>query len=150
MTSYTTYAEVYAHTGTPLTQSDVEILIVEADRKINKLLRKSSLIPDYTDENLMSAGLAFTKALVAMRHRMDGRMPNSISVGGMSMSDNIDSVINLNNIEGESYVAVYVEEKTGRKATEMLGGTRVDRDMDEFKLDPNTIAKYDGDGSVGW
>ena len=93
MTSYCTYAEVLAMTGTAYPQVTVEAIIVFADRDLNAMLKAKGYAADYADDDLKEAGLNLAMSRVLTRMRMDGTKPASLSMGGLSMSDNIDTAI---------------------------------------------------------
>lgn len=147
MTSYCTYAEVVALSGTVYPQATVEALIVFADRDLNAMLKANGYAAAYTDDDLKEAGLNLAMARLLTRMRMDGTKPNSLTLpGGLSMSDSIDKAI-----EGHRQVAI---EKVQNYADSHLssGGTsgyeradRADQDMTDLKLNQLTMPSYRGD-----
>lgn len=104
MTSYCTYAEVLAMTGTAYPQVTVEAIIVLADKELNAMLAAKGIAAAYTDTGLQEAGLNLTMARVLTRMRMDGTKPNTLTLGGLTMSDSVDKAI-----EGHRTVAAIVE-----------------------------------------
>jgi len=146
MTSYCTYAEVLAMTGTAYPQVTVEAIIVFADRDLNAMLKAKGYAADYADDDLKEAGLNLTLARMFTRMRLDGTKPGSLSMGGLTMSDSIDKAI-----EGHRQVAM---EKVQNYADAHLssGGTsgyeradRADQDMTDLKLNQLTMPSYRGD-----
>lgn len=91
--SYSTNAKLTQMTGTTLSSTIQDALILEADYEINSYLYAAGLTPPASDTTLEAASLKLSTALVMTRHRMDGTMPGSLNIGDFSMSDNLDGAI---------------------------------------------------------
>jgi hypothetical protein len=91
--TYCTNAKLTQMTGTALSTTIQDALILEADYEINGWLYQAGLTPPASDTTLEVASLKLSTTLVMTRHRMDGTQPGSLSVGEFSMSDNIDAAI---------------------------------------------------------
>jgi hypothetical protein len=76
---------------------------------------------------------------------MDGTKPNSLSIAGLSMSDNVDNIVKQYEQQGLDLIAAYVSRVNGFSAEEMDGSSRCDEDMPDFALDPGSITHYGGD-----
>lgn len=91
--AYSTNAELTALTGTALSTTIQDAIIAQADREIDAMLYEAGLTPPASDTMLKGASLDMSIAGVMTRHRMDGTQPSSLTVGGVSSSDNIDAAI---------------------------------------------------------
>lgn len=139
--AYCTYADVLAHTGTDLVQATVEALINDSDRRIKAILKANGLTAPTSDDTLTSASIAFTKAQVLMRKRLDGSRPSSISVGGVSRSDTNDKMIDTLEGEGIALIAQYLSDVNGGTvATE--AAERADTEMSDLRMGQRTSPTY--------
>lgn len=147
MTSYCTYAEVLAMTGTAYPQVTVEAIIVFADRDLNAMLKAKGYAAAYTDDDLKEAGLNLAMARLMTRMRMDGTKPNTLTLpGGLSMSDSIDKAIEGHRQVAAEKVQNYVDSHTSSGgATGYERADRADQDMSDFAINPMTMPTYGGD-----
>lgn len=90
--SYCLYTELANLTGSSLAQAVLEAIIAQSDREIDAKLRRAGITGANTDD-LKAVSLEYSIAGVFTRYRLDGTKPASLSMGGLSMSDNIDSAI---------------------------------------------------------
>jgi hypothetical protein len=109
--AYCTYTELAQLTGTALSQSILEAIIAQSDREIDGILAKNNLSGSATGL-IKAASLEFSIAGVITRHRMDGTMPSSITLGGLTMSDNLDAQISQHRSNGQMYVQSFIDDTT--------------------------------------
>ena len=91
-TTYCTYTELAALTGSSYTQATLEAIINHCERKIDARLASAGLTGSANDV-LKSATLDLSKAEYMSRRRIDGTRPASIAAGAKSTSDSIDAEI---------------------------------------------------------
>ena len=89
--SYCTTTEVGYLTGTTLSDTIVGGIITESDRQVDAKLALYGLSGG--GDTCKSASLNLSVAGVLRRHQMDGTQPNSLGLGGISMSVDIESAI---------------------------------------------------------
>lgn len=106
--AYCAYTDIQNTTGTTLSQTIIEAVIAQADREIDGLLSKAGLSGGGTGL-IKAASIEFSIAGIITRHRMDGTMPSSITLGGLSMSDNLDALISLHRANGMRFVQDYID-----------------------------------------
>lgn len=99
--AYSTATELKALTGATLADADLEAIIDQADRTIDAKLRIAG-ITGANPADLKAASLEYSIAGLLTRYRLDGTKPASLSVGGLSMSDNIDSAIDEHLKKGDA------------------------------------------------
>ena len=90
--SYCTVSELSAVTGTDLSDAILGHIIALADLEISAVLRANGISSSNTND-LKVASLKLSIAGVITRHRMDGTMPDQLSVGQMSIGNNADAAI---------------------------------------------------------
>jgi hypothetical protein len=112
--AYCTYTELTQLTGSALSQSVLEAIIAQADREIDGILVKENLSGSATGL-IKAASLELSIAGVITRHRMDGTMPSSITLGGLTMADNLDAQISQHRSNGLMYVQNYIDENSSYK-----------------------------------
>lgn len=78
-------------TGSAYTTAELQALIDRADRQIDARLRAARVAG--SGDAIREASLSLSIAMLLTRMRMDGTKPASLSLGGLSMSDNIDQAI---------------------------------------------------------
>lgn len=105
---YCTNAKLTQMTGTTLSSTIQDAMILEADYEINGWLYEAGITPPGSDTTLEAASLKLSTALVMTRHRMDGTQPGSLSIGEFSMSDNIDAAITSLREGAKSLVDSYI------------------------------------------
>lgn len=145
MTSYCTYAEVLAMTGTAYPQATVEAIIVLADKELNAMLAAKGFAAAYTDSGLQEAGLNLALSRLLTRMRMDGTKPSSLSMGGLTMSDSIDKAIEGHRSVAESLISAYAD--ANRSSGGVSGPERADRadqDLTDLRLNQMSIPTYRG------
>lgn len=108
--AYSTHTELVSLTGSALTQTELEAIIAQADREIDAVLRIAG-ISGATSGDLKAASLEYAIAGVFTRYRLDGTKPASLSVGGLSMSDNIDSAIDEHRKKGDEILNGIIRSK---------------------------------------
>lgn len=91
--AYTTNAKLTLLTGTALSTTIQDAILAQADREIDAKLYEAGLTPPGSDATLEAASLDLGIAGVFTRHRMDGTQPDSLRVGEVSSSDDIDAAI---------------------------------------------------------
>jgi serine/threonine protein kinase HipA of HipAB toxin-antitoxin module len=146
MTSYCTYAEVLAMTGTAYPQATVEAMIVLADKEMNAMLAAKGIAAAYTDTGLQEAGLNLTMARVLTRMRIDGTKPDMLTVGGLTMKDSVDAAITGHRTVAAQLVQAYIDAHTSSGGSS--GYERADRsdaDMSDFALNSLTMPTYGDD-----
>ena len=89
--SYCSTAELVSATGATYETAVLQALIDRADRQINAKLNAARV--GGSGNAVKEASLCLSTAMLLTRMRMDGAKPASLSVGGLSMSDNIDQAI---------------------------------------------------------
>lgn len=113
--AYCIYPELVNLTGSELTVNELDEIIVQADSEIDACLYEAGLTPPGSDSILKAASLKLSIAGVVTRHRMDGTQPSSLSIGGLSLSDNLDGAITELRNGAKSLIDAYI-----RKATAAL------------------------------
>ena len=78
-------------TGSAYTTAELQAFIDRADRQINAKLNAARV--SGSGDAVKEASLCLSTSMLLTRMRMDGSKPASLSVGGLSMSDNIDQAI---------------------------------------------------------
>jgi hypothetical protein len=121
--AYCVYVEIKSLTGTELDSAVIEEIIEQADNEINALIYASGLTPPTSDSILKAASEKLSVIGIITRHRMDGTMPSSLSLGGLSMSDNLDAAIKDLRTSANVLVQSYIT----KNSTAMVSGqsTRV-------------------------
>lgn len=89
--AYCTNAELTALTGTELSTTIQDAIIAEADRQIDARLALYGV--SGSGNVCKSASLQLSTAGVLRRHQMDGTQPNSLNLGGVSLSVDVESAI---------------------------------------------------------
>lgn len=100
--SYCSTAELVSATGATYETAVLQALIDRADRQINARLNAARV--SGSSDAIKEASLSLSISMLLTRMRMDGAKPASLSVGGMSMSDNIDQAIEK--LETKAWVLV--------------------------------------------
>lgn len=106
------YTDIQNLTGTTLSQSIIEAIIAQSDREITGILAKVGLSGSATGL-VKSASIELSIAGIITRHRMDGTMPSTITLGGLTMSDNLDAAINYHRQVGLRYVQDFIDANSG-------------------------------------
>jgi hypothetical protein len=148
MTSYCTYVEVLAMSGTAYPQATVEAIILLADKELNAKLASKGYSSDYTNAGLQEAGLNLTLVRLFTRMRMDGTKPDSLSFGrsGLTMSDSIDKAIEGHQSKADELLMAYADaNRSSGGASGYERSDRVDQDMVELQLDQLILPTYRGD-----
>lgn len=101
--AYSLYTELANLTGSSLAQAVLEAIIAQSDRAIDAKLRIAGISGGNTND-LKAASLEYSIAGVLTRYRLDGTKPASLSMGGLSMSDNIDAAIDEHIRKGDEIV----------------------------------------------
>lgn len=107
--TYATNLELRKLTGTALADSILTEILNQADRHINAKLYAMGLSPSYGSDSLKGAALDLGQAGVLMRHRMDGTAPDSLTVGDLTMSTNIDEAIRYLTDRADKTVDAYAD-----------------------------------------
>lgn len=89
--SYCSTAELVSATGATYETAVLQALIDRADRQIKAKLNAARV--SGSGDAIKEASLSLSISMLLTRMRMDGAKPASLSVGGLSMSDNIDQAI---------------------------------------------------------
>ncbi len=89
--AYCTNAELTNLTGTELSTTIQDAIIAEADRQIDARLALYGV--SGSGNVCKSASLQLSMAGVLRRHQMDGTQPDSLNLGGISLSLNVDAAI---------------------------------------------------------
>lgn len=89
--AYCTNVELTALTGTELSTTIQDAIIAEADRQIDARLALYGV--SGSGNVCKSASLQLSTAGVLRRHQMDGTQPNSLNLGGVSLSVDVESAI---------------------------------------------------------
>lgn len=145
MTSYCTYAEVLAMTGTAYPQATIEAIIVLADKELNARLSALGHAAAYTDVGLQEAGLNLSLARLLTRMRMDGTKPDMLTMGGLTMKDGIDAAIAGHRAAADVLIAAYAD--AHRSSGGVSGYERADRadqDMTDLRLNQMDLPTYRG------
>lgn len=111
--AYCAYTDIQNLTGTTLSQSIIEAVIAQADREIDGILAKHDLSGSSTGL-IKAASIEFSISGIITRHRMDGTMPGSITMGGLTMTDNLDAAISYHRQLGLKYVQDYIDDSDTR------------------------------------
>lgn len=115
-TTYCTYTELANETGSTLSQTILEELINQAEREVNARLRVSG-ITGSADDALKSATLKLATANLLTRYRLDGTKPAGLTIGELSMSDNIDEAIRNLVAGGLALVQDYIKIRASTSTT---------------------------------
>ncbi len=114
--SYCTVEDLVAATGSAYDAVTLQALIDRADRQIDARLAVHGL--SGSGGIITEASLSLSISMLLTRMRIDGTKPSSLSIGGLSMSDNIDGAIAALEAKAaqliESYVAQQLERKRRR------------------------------------
>ncbi len=89
--SYCSTAELVSATGAAYDTATLQALIDRADRQIDARLNAAGVTGG--GNAIKEASLSLSISMLLTRMRMDGTKPASLSLGGLSMSDNIDQAI---------------------------------------------------------
>jgi len=89
--SYCSTAELVSATGATYDAAVLQALIDRADRQITARLNAARVTG--SGDAIKEASLSLSISMLLTRMRMDGTKPASLSMGGLSMSDNIDQAI---------------------------------------------------------
>lgn len=115
--AYCEYTDIQYMTGTTLSQTIIEAIIAQSDREIDGILSKVDLSGSATGL-IKAASIELSIAGIITRHRMDGTMPSSIAIGGLTMSDNLDASINYHRELGLKYVQDFIDVSTTSSAAD--------------------------------
>lgn len=91
--AYCIYLELKNLTGTELATDILDDIIAQADNEINSTLLASGISPPGANNMLKAASLKLSMIGVMTRHRMDGTQPGSLSLGDITLSDDINGAI---------------------------------------------------------
>jgi len=107
---YSTYDDVVALTGTSLTQAEVEKLIEVADEEINSVLSREgiSINTSSPPTQIYLASLYLSSALVLERQRTDITMPDSMRLGDLSVSLELEKHIQSYRKMAKETLAQYI------------------------------------------
>ena len=106
--AYCAYTDIQNLTGTTLSQSIIEAIIDQSDREIDGILSKADLSGSATGL-IKAVSIELSIAGIITRHRMDGTMPSSITLGGLTMADNLDAAVNYHRQIALKYVQDYID-----------------------------------------
>lgn len=145
--SYCSVAEVQALTGTNLSSSILTTYIALADAEIDAMLAEQYASGSAGSNVLKNASLSLVKVCILERYRIDGTKPNSLTIGDMSMGDNVDAAINGLRASAERMIDLYVKQTLGQDQTSTSASledtlVRQDHEMPEMNLDQSTIVEY--------
>jgi len=107
-TTYCTYTELANETGSGLSQTILEELINQAEREVNSRLAVAGLSGSAND-TLKVATLKIATANMLVRYRLDNTKPSGLTIGELSMSDNIDEAIRNLKADGLRIVGEYIK-----------------------------------------
>jgi len=100
-------------TGSAYTTAELQAFIDRADRQINAKLNAARV--SGSGNAIKEASLCLSTAKLLTRMPMDGSKPASLSVGGLSMSDNIDQAIKTYESRAWELVNEHIAYSTPRK-----------------------------------
>ena len=100
-------------TGSAYTTAELQAFIDRADRQINAKLNAARV--SGSGNAIKEASLCLSTAMLLTRMRMDGSKPASLSVNGLSMSDNIDQAIKTYESRAWELVNEHIAYSTPRK-----------------------------------
>ena len=83
-------------------------MIEQSDRQIKSWLLQNSISAPTADDQLKTASFCLTTANVMTRLRVDGTRPSSLSLGSMSLSDDVEENIHNLRIEAKELVKDYI------------------------------------------
>ena len=142
MTSYCTYAEIVALTGTTFPQATVESFIAAADRRVNAKLKARGYAANYSAEELVTAGIALTKVNLITRCRLDGSFPSSLTIpNGPTLSDNKDNMIKQLEAEADEQIQNYIQYSSSATGSQFEEAARSDANA-EYRLDQSDPVEY--------
>jgi predicted acyl esterase len=145
MTSYCTYAEVLAMTGTAYPQATVEAIIVLADKELNAMLAAKGFAAAYADIGLQEAGLNLALARLLIRMRMDGTKPDMLAVGGLTMKDSVDAAIAGHRAAADVLISAYADAHLSSGGVSGYErADRTDQDLTDLRLNQMSIPTYRG------
>lgn len=110
--AYCTNEDVTDLTGTSVSTTIIDRLIIKADRKINVKLMAAGLgaITGTPPDEIIEASSHFAAALVLTRTLVDGTTPQSLKIENTGVSAPIDKMIAGHNAEGMSALTGYINE----------------------------------------
>lgn len=108
--SYCSTAELVNLTGSTASATILQEVIDEADRQIDARLALAGLTG--SGGAIKSASMHLSIAGLLTRMRMDGEKPGSLSIPGLSMSDNIDAAIAEHRSSADQMLAVFIAYQT--------------------------------------
>lgn len=111
--SYCSTDDLVAATGSAYEAATLQALIDSADRQIDARLAPHGLAG--SGNAIREASLALSTSMLLTRMRADGKKPSSLSVGGLSMSDNNDAAIAALEAKAERLVSDFVAAQLASK-----------------------------------
>lgn len=91
--AYCSKDELILETGSLLTASVLDGIIVAADRKIKTRIIVAGLTPPTSDDSLKTASIELSKAGITTYNRMTGAQTKSVKVGDITIQDDPDAAI---------------------------------------------------------
>ena len=85
--AYTTSTELIALTGTTLSASTLDAIIVDADRRIRSKITTAGLTPPATNDTLRSASIDLSKAGIVHYNVLTGAQTKRVTVGDITIED---------------------------------------------------------------
>lgn len=89
-----TTSELTALTGTELTEATLNTIISTAQSEVTTMLNLFG-ISTYDSTDFDNAVKKIAVALIIQRHKLDGTMPDNLSIGGINVSHNPDGAIKI-------------------------------------------------------
>mgnify|MGYP000893321392 CR=1 FL=1 len=111
--SYCTVEDLVAATGSAYDAVTLQALIDRADRQIDARLMAARV--GGGGPAVREASLSLSIAALLTRMRVDGTKPSSLAIGGLSMSDNVDSAIAALEAKASGIIDSYVAQQQEHK-----------------------------------
>ena len=108
--AYCTTTELQYETGSELGEEVLEEIIAQADREIKGAIYQAGLVPPGASDILKAASLNLSIVGTFIRQRMDGTHPSSLTVGNLTISDNIDAAIDVLRQRAKALITAYISQ----------------------------------------
>lgn len=123
-------------------------LISEAEAELDAYLADNDTTGSGSSNVLKVAAISLTKSHLLSRYRIDGTKPSSLTIGELSMSDNVDKAIQHFEEKAYRMADMYIRASRGLPWTMTDAvdpeGTVVRKDyqMGQYNNDQSTIREY--------
>jgi len=106
--SFCTITEIVNLTGTNLSSTILQEIIDQSDRTIKACLNKKGISVPSSDDILKAASINLSLIGVWRRTQQDGSLPESLSLGDISLGNNVEEIVKKFRDEALELIKSYI------------------------------------------